>query len=61
MAFASQFTLSLELTRLLPLHTAANKAVEAVLSFARDLQVSSYLDLKHTLSDDCRIPGPTSL
>ena len=40
MTFYNQFSLSLELNRLLPLKLAASKAAEAVMSLARDLQVS---------------------
>ncbi|KAH7350712.1 hypothetical protein BKA65DRAFT_498851 [Rhexocercosporidium sp. MPI-PUGE-AT-0058] len=40
MVFSSQFSLSLELTRLLPLQTVASKATAAIMSLARDLQNS---------------------
>lgn len=40
MAFNSQFALSLELTKILPLKAAADKAFEAVVNFERDLRVS---------------------
>jgi len=39
MPFSSQFALSLELTRLVPFILAKTKAVEAIMSLARDLQV----------------------
>ncbi|MCJ1390074.1 hypothetical protein MMC18_002932 [Xylographa bjoerkii] len=40
MAFSNQFALSLELTRLLPVTWATNKATEAVMIHARDLRNS---------------------
>ena len=40
MPFSSQFALSLEVTRLVPLGLAVNKAAEAVMSCARDLRHS---------------------
>jgi hypothetical protein len=40
MAFSSQFSLSVELTRLIPLQLVANKAAEAVMRLARDLRNS---------------------
>jgi len=44
MAFASQFSLSLELTRLIPLCLeVAGKTYEAAMSLARDLQVKLFL------------------
>ncbi len=38
MPFANQFSLSIEVTRLVPGRIQANKAVEMVLKLARDLQ-----------------------
>lgn len=40
MAFSNQFALSLELTRLLPIGWATNKAADAIISCARDLRHS---------------------
>jgi hypothetical protein len=39
MVFQSQFSLSLELTKLVPVSLVASKAAEAIMSLARDLQV----------------------
>lgn len=51
MPFSSQFALSLELTKLIPLGlAAASNATEALLSLARDLQVAaSHLHLINML------------
>ena len=40
MAFTNQFTLSLELSRIVPLSLVASKAAEAVMNLARSLQSS---------------------
>lgn len=40
MAFASQFALTLELTRLIPIKWATNKAAEFLINRARDLHHS---------------------
>lgn len=40
MSFSDQFALSLEVTRLIPVQLAANKAAEAIMRLARDLQNS---------------------
>ncbi|PKX99533.1 uncharacterized protein P174DRAFT_350794, partial [Aspergillus novofumigatus IBT 16806] len=40
MSFQNQFSLSLELTRLLPLHVVADKATEAVMRMVRELNKS---------------------
>ena len=40
MPFESQFVLSMEITRLVPLAGAINKAMDMVIKFARDLRVS---------------------
>jgi hypothetical protein len=39
MVFQNQFSLSVELTKLVPVSLVASKAVEAIMSLARDLQV----------------------
>lgn len=57
MAFASQFSLSMELTRLLPLRSATDKATEAVLNFARNLRVSEIRAVKRNQSDHAKNTG----
>lgn len=44
MSFSNQFSLSLEVTRLVPISLVAKKAVEAVMSLARELQVTKLAD-----------------
>jgi hypothetical protein len=39
MVFQNQFSLSVELTKLVPVSLIASKAAEAIMSLARDLQV----------------------